>query len=248
MILISMVQDLIFENDYPSNQKRPFRSGRDFNPSSPPHVKYLCHTFLKLPDTGSGTGKEILRDINLPQTNQVLAVRSLSVLINTFVKKLPNAVTPDSRIHAQFNLEQYEYPRDVLSPSLIEVKKEMGNNIVLSAYMIVKYGNKCWTLYSCNEPKVRNAYGNYLIYKTQVIDAHDEGYKIFDAFGTIGDPKSDKSLVGLHEFKKKFGGEYTEFIGEFDFIQKKLTYFLFTKLVPYYRKFINKRLKKSSLN
>lgn len=100
--LQDMVQDLIFENDYPSNQKRPFRSGRDFNPSSPPHVKYLCHTLLKLPDTGGGTGKDILRDINLPQTNQVLAVRSLSVLINTFVKKLPNAVTPDSRIHAQF--------------------------------------------------------------------------------------------------------------------------------------------------
>ncbi|MBP3678554.1 MAG: hypothetical protein J6I97_09440, partial [Agathobacter sp.] len=100
--LQDMVQDLIIENDYATNRKRPFRTGKEFNPSSPPHVKYLCHTLLKLPDTGGGTGKEILRDINLPQTNQVLAVRSLSVLINTFVKKLPNAVTPDSRIHAQF--------------------------------------------------------------------------------------------------------------------------------------------------
>jgi peptidoglycan pentaglycine glycine transferase (the first glycine) len=89
---------------------------------------------------------------------------------------------------------------------------------------------------------------NYLIYKNQVIDAHNNGYKIFDAFGTIGDPKSDKSLVGLHEFKKKFGGEYIEFIGEFDYIQKKLIYLLFTKLVPYYRKLVNKRLKKTTNN
>lgn len=128
----------------------------------------------------------------------------------------------------------------------IETKKETGNQVVLSAYMIVQYGEKCWTLYSCNEPKVRNAYGNYLIYKTQVLDACEEGYKIFDAFGTIGEPKSDKTLAGIHEFKKKFGGEYIEFIGEFDFIQKKGLYFLFTKLVPYYRKFMNKRLKKTS--
>lgn len=102
-VLQDMVQDLIDENDYPTNTKRPFRTGKEFNPKSPPHVKYLCHTLLRIPDTGGGTGKEVLRDLNLPQTNQVLAVRSLGVLISTFVKKLPNAVTRhDNRIHAQF--------------------------------------------------------------------------------------------------------------------------------------------------
>ncbi len=141
-------------------------------------------------------------------------------------------------------IEGYENSKQ----EFIDIQKQIGNNIILSSYMIVKYGKKCWTLYSCNEPKVRNAYGNYLIYKTQVINAHNEGYKIFDAFGTIGDPKADKNLAGLHEFKKKFGGEYIEFIGEFDFIQKKLLYFLFTKLVPYYRKFINKQLKRKNTN
>lgn len=141
-------------------------------------------------------------------------------------------------------IEGYEKSKQ----EFIETKNEIGNNIVLSSYMIVEYGDKCWTLYSCNEPKVRNAYGNYLIYKQQVTKAQEKGFKIFDAFGTIGDPKSDKSLVGLHEFKKKFGGEYIEFIGEFDYIQKKLVYFLFTKLVPYYRKLVNRKLKKTTNN
>lgn len=31
----------------------------------------------------------------------------------------------EGRIHAQFNLESYEYPRDVLSPSLIDIKKDI---------------------------------------------------------------------------------------------------------------------------
>ena len=43
-------------------------------------------------------------------------------------------------------------------------------------------------------------------------------------------------MIGLHEFKKKFGGEYTEFIGEFDYITNPLMYFVFIKLVPLYRK------------
>ena len=131
------------------------------------------------------------------------------------------------------------------SKEFMEVQKEMGNEILLSAYMIVNYGVKCWTLYSCNEPKVKGAFGNYLIYNTQVIDAHNKGFKIFDAFGTIGDLNADNHLIGLHEFKKKFGGEYIEFIGEFDYVQRKLMYFLWTKLVPYYHKLVNKSLKKS---
>lgn len=101
--LQDMVQKLIDDNDYPNNSKRPFRTSKEFNPNSTPHVKYLLYSLLKLPDTGGGTGKEILGVLNLPQTNQILAVRSLVTLISTFVKKLPNAVNPkNNRIHAQF--------------------------------------------------------------------------------------------------------------------------------------------------
>lgn len=102
--LSDMVQDIISKCDYSTVAKRPFRTGKDFNPSSPKHVQYLLYTMMKINvgKDNAGTGKEILADINIPVTNQILKVRSLSVLINTFVKKLPNATTSDSRIHAQF--------------------------------------------------------------------------------------------------------------------------------------------------
>lgn len=100
--LRGMVQEVIDNSDVPIG-KAPFHSGADFNPSSPPHVKHLLYTLLKIPQgKGTGTGKEVLHDINLPITNQILKVRSLGVLINTFVDKLPNSVAPDGRIHAQF--------------------------------------------------------------------------------------------------------------------------------------------------
>ena len=102
-VLGQMVQQLIEENDYPNNMKRPFRTGADFNPNSPPQVKYLLLNLLRLniPDT-SGTGKDVLTDLNLPVTNQILKVRSLKTLISTFVEKMPKSTTPDSRIHASF--------------------------------------------------------------------------------------------------------------------------------------------------
>lgn len=83
--------------------KKPFVSGANFNPKSTPHVKYLLYTVMNLPAKDSeSTNKEVLGEFNLPITNQILKVRSLGVLISTFVDKLPNATTPDSRIHAEF--------------------------------------------------------------------------------------------------------------------------------------------------
>ena len=84
--------------------KQPFRSGAEFNPDSITHVRYLLYTLMKLPTTSAkqSTDKDVLGEINLPVTNQILRVRSLGVLISTFVDKLPKATTPDGRIHAQF--------------------------------------------------------------------------------------------------------------------------------------------------
>lgn len=107
--LQGMVQKLIDERDIPKNTKRPFKSGKEFNPTSVTHARYLCYDLLGVPTPTSGkekgkqaTSKEVLAELNLPETNQLLKVRSLSTLIGTFVKKLPKTVTPDSRIHAQF--------------------------------------------------------------------------------------------------------------------------------------------------
>lgn len=105
--LKSMVQGIIDERGYtvPSSVKKPFLSGSEFNPKSTLHVKYLLYTLLGLPvpkGGKQGTGKEILNEVNLPVTNQILKVRSLNVLIDTFVDKLPKSTTSDSRIHALF--------------------------------------------------------------------------------------------------------------------------------------------------
>ena len=103
--LKSMIQDLINDMDTPNNPKRPFKTGQDFNPTSPKHVQYLCYDLLKLPDVGGNksTDKGILRDFGLPQTDRILSVRSLSVLINSFVDKLTAvAGQSDGRIHPQF--------------------------------------------------------------------------------------------------------------------------------------------------
>lgn len=103
--LSSMVQDKLDNFIAPYTNKPPFRTGKDFNPDSPVHVKYLVYMILNVPKQEGGkdsTGKEVLSQIDDAVVKQILKVRSLGVLINTFVDKLPNSVGPDGRIHAQF--------------------------------------------------------------------------------------------------------------------------------------------------
>lgn len=103
--LSNMVQDILDSSSYVTGlAKRPFVSGKEFNPKSAPHVKYLLYTVMNLPTSSKGqsTDKEVLAEINLPITKQILKVRSINVLISTFVDKLPNSAGKDNRIHAQF--------------------------------------------------------------------------------------------------------------------------------------------------
>lgn len=104
--LRQMVDEALASSSYvpPFGTKKPFISGKDFNPKSPPHVKYLIYDVLGVDKgrNGTSTDKNVLRELNLPVADQILKVRSLGVLISTFVEKMPNATTPDSRIHAQF--------------------------------------------------------------------------------------------------------------------------------------------------
>ena len=123
-------------------------------------------------------------------------------------------------------------------------KENYGDNITLNAHMIIIYNDKAWVLYAGNHNILTESYANYNTYFEHIKYAYNNSIKTYDQFGTIGDLSKDNPRLGLHEFKKKFGGDYVEFLGEFDYVINKPMYFVFTKLVPLYRKIIKKKGKK----
>lgn len=125
-----------------------------------------------------------------------------------------------------------------------EICKIKDKKIILSSILTAKYGNKVWTVHGGNHTLLRFLNANYFIYYTIIKDAKEEGYEYIDFFGTTGNPTKDNPIYGIHLFKKRLGGEYLEFIGEFDYVIKPFMYFLFQKLVPCYRNIIKKRSKK----
>ena len=91
-------------------------------------------------------------------------------------------------------------------------------------------------MYAGNHNILSETYANYKTYETHIEHYYRKKIQVYDQFGTIGDLRKENPLYGLHEFKKKFGGDYVEFIGEFDLKIKPILYFAFQKLVPFYRR------------
>ena len=116
--------------------------------------------------------------------------------------------------------------------------------VTVSTYLDAQYADKTWALYAANDMDYGKFFANYAVYQQQIRDAKAEGREVFDVFGTVGRPEEAGSTAGLYEFKKKWGGELTEFIGEFDYILNKPVFLAYSKLIPAYHRMMNRRLKK----
>lgn len=183
-----------------------------------------------------------LGKVNLEKTLKVLNDELKEVVEK--INELPKENLSKSNKNKLKELERQKDKTKEEIEKYQKYKKEYGNIITLSAHMILEYGDKTWVLYAGNHNILTETYVNYNTYYEHLKFCKERGLKIYDQFGTIGDLSKDNPRLGLHEFKKKFGGDYIEFMGEFDYVIKPIYYFLFTKLVPIYRNIVKKKNKK----
>ena len=81
----------------------------------------------------------------------------------------------------------------------------------ISGVIVIIYGNKTWYLYGASSNEHRNLMPNYLLQWEMIKIALKNKSDIYDLRGVPGIAYNSN---GLYRFKKGFGAEYTEFIGE----------------------------------
>lgn len=90
-------------------KRKLFTGYEDFNPLSSDQVAILLYDIMgvKKPvikgKESRSTAKEVLKDINIPITNQILKYRGKIKIVNDFIEKPYLMVQKDHKIHAQFN-------------------------------------------------------------------------------------------------------------------------------------------------
>jgi len=85
---------------------------------------------------------------------------------------------------------------------------------VVAGRLILLYGDKSWDMYAASDTKVSKLNASYLLVWEIIKAMKKRGCIMFDFRGADSkDPQSP--LYGVHMFKKGFGPEYIEFIGEY---------------------------------
>lgn len=181
--------------------------------------------------------KEIITkmtDESAISTNEKITLESIESRSKKENVKLKELTSKIYKINEQ--LENYK-----------SIQDEYGDKIILNGHYIIRYGDVAWVLYAGNHNILTDTYANYKTYMEHIKYFSDK-VKVYDQFGTIGNIDKNDPLYGLDEFKKKFGGDYVEFMGEFDLVLNKLMYIVFTKLVPIYRNVVKSIAKKKLKN
>lgn len=128
----------------------------------------------------------------------------------------------------------------------IEIFNTLKEKKVIICSLICTYTkNRAWSMFIGSNEVANLTFAVTRSYYEAIKDAYNKKYDFFDLFGTPGDPHTTyKNLAKLHDFKRKFGDKYIEFIGEFDLVNNKLLYKMLPCLLNVYRR-IRKVFKKS---
>ncbi len=99
----------------------------------------------------------------------------------------------------------------------------------IAGTLAIHYGDKVWYLYGASSNEYRNLMPNYLLQWRMIQWAIETGCRVYDFRGVSGDISEDNPHYGLYRFKQGFHGEFTEFVGEYDYVQNRLIYFIAEK-------------------
>ena len=243
-----------FEKDFSRNVKRAIKKGEQLSTTQIGTLEDL-DTFYKIMQMTEEKKDFIAKSFNYYQElfklfndkyklklymgciNTIKIKEDLNKQISLIEDELKSNLKETTRLEKEKQLKR-------LNKELNEYQNVDDDNLCVNAYLIMYYHDKGWFLYGGNHNKFISSNSTYKTYLDILNDAKEHNIKIMDQFGTVSEIDENYHLMGIHNFKKGFGGDYIEFIGEFNLIQNKLLYKIFKTLIPIKRKIVRLLKKK----
>ena len=205
-----LLTDIANKDNFNGNSKKFYENfDKEFTKNN--NVKYI--TVKIYPDTILEKSEKELKKVQDDLDNGKISSKKL---VDT--KNIINRLQKDIETFTPY---KNQYPNGLVSLILIcpTTKKSM------------------WTLYIGNNDLATYTFSVNRAYYEAIKYAQQQGYEFLDLYGTVGDPHTTiKNYAGIHEYKRKMGGTYTEFIGEFDLVNKPFWYKVLPSMLKIYRK------------
>lgn len=128
------------------------------------------------------------------------------------------------------NLEYFEKMYDIMAPTdNLRLYLAHFEDKIVAGTIAIKYGDKVWYLYGASSNSYRNVMPNYLLQWEMIKWAIEAKCRIYDFRGVSGDIDENNPLYGLYRFKKGFSGDFTEFVGDIDYVYSPFVNFAVDK-------------------
>ena len=164
--------------------------------------------------------------------NISISPKNLIIKFTKEVDDLKIALEKNKKRAADINNQISKLQKDI---SVLE--KINGDKVVICSLICAYTKNRAWSMFIGSDDVANLTFAVARCYYEAIKDAYNNKYDFFDLFGTPGDPNTKyKNLAKLHDFKRKFGDKYIEFIGEFDLVNNNLLYKLLPIMLKVYRK------------
>lgn len=120
-----------------------------------------------------------------------------------------------------------------------ELINQHGKNIIVAGGLFMLFGKQVISLFGASYKEFMKYDGQYFLNYEMIKYAINNNYEKFNFFGITGEFNENSEMYGLFNFKRGFGAEVVELIGEFNIVTNKLFYPIYKLMYYVYRK--NKR-------
>ena len=108
---------------------------------------------------------------------------------------------------------------DALQKEIAEIEQggyDQDRDVVLGAKFIIMMGENVWNVNMYTIKTLLNFRGAFALHRFAIEDLYKKGAGTYDFEGVSGSFDPHDAYYGLTDFKKSFGGDFLEFLGEFD--------------------------------
>lgn len=166
-------------------------------------------------------------DFDLYEKNTIDEQKEIKESLEDRIKKYENnELKMNEKKYKSHNKQDEERIKqlDKQLEKIKEYKKEYGSKTTLGGILFLVYGNEVLSLYGGSESKLMQFQSAYTLHFDGIKYACLNKYKRYNFYGITGDFRESNPLYGLYLFKKSFGGNVVELVGEFDLIINKFWY------------------------
>jgi len=136
----------------------------------------------------------------------------------------------------EFVIRPFSYYADVwgtfLSRGLAQLLLARYEGDVLAGLILFHFGDKAWYMYGASSDRHRSLMPNHLLQWEAMRWARAHECTSYDMWGAPEVLDESDVMWGVFRFKEGFGGEFTSYLGSFDFPVSRPLYWLYTVVMP----------------